>query len=104
MPSPASVPGRVTAVSPGYGSAPKALLPPTESSWAWAVGPPPSTGASVTGPLGITTLIRVPSADAVAVNEGPLAALALPASAPTPSSARPAMVKGVARIVELYND
>src|SRR5579864_2792968 len=112
MPKPAAVPGRLMAVSPGYGAEAKAVLVPEESSWAWADGPPPSTGESVSGALRMVTVIRVPSAAAVAVNAPPSAAPAPEARAPNPRRTRPPTTASqhtigrppLALIVELYND
>src|ERR1700757_1165726 len=99
------------AVSPGYGADEKAVLVPVESSWAWALGPPPSTGESVSGALRMVTVVRTPSADAVAVKAPPSAApgpvqRTLPASRPRPPTTAKAgrtrpIESGLALIVEL---
>ena len=100
------------AVSPGYGAEAKDVLVPVELSCAWALGPPPSTGESVSGAFWMVTVVRVPSAAAVAVNAPPSAAPAPPARALTPRRTRPPTMASqqtigrppLALIVELYND
>jgi hypothetical protein len=64
LPAPVRSPGNEMTVPPGSGKAAKPVAVPIESRATWAVGPPPSTGASVKGKPLTVTVTRTPTADA----------------------------------------
>src|SRR5437870_1436730 len=67
---PTTRPGPATANWPGSGNAAYPVEVPIESTATCAVGPPPSTGVSVAGALGMVRVILTPPAAAEPLNAG----------------------------------